>query len=246
MTAVTVMCDGGARGNPGVAGAGAVVLGADGELLAYDAERLGFATNNCAEYRALILGLRLAAGVGANSVQVKADSKLVVNQMQGRWRVNAVLRELNDEAWRAASGFDEVTYTWIPRDWNAAADGLANDAMDGLPPREPRNLGGPVETRHGVATGAVRTVVPADKRTKASTSLRVEQTAALAAQLGLTGAVEAVARAIREAAPEDLTEIWDRLPGEAYLIQAIRRSPIAWTRGARTTTSSPPEEEGAA
>jgi ribonuclease H / adenosylcobalamin/alpha-ribazole phosphatase len=129
---VIVEADGGSRGNPGPAGYGAVVLDADtGELLAERCGFLGVATNNVAEYRGLIAGLMAAAELGARAVTVRMDSKLVVEQMSGRWQVkHAAMRPLAARAAELARGFDKVSYGWIPRLQNSAADRLANKAMD--------------------------------------------------------------------------------------------------------------------
>ncbi|NIH85329.1 histidine phosphatase family protein [Amycolatopsis granulosa] len=129
---VVVEADGGSRGNPGPAGYGAVVRdAATGEVLAERREGLGVATNNVAEYSGLIAGLRAAAGLGATEVAVRMDSKLVVEQMSGRWKIkHEALRELAGQARELAAGFAGVTYEWIPRAQNAHADRLANEAMD--------------------------------------------------------------------------------------------------------------------
>ena len=124
--------DGGSRGNPGPAGYGAVVFSADhGTVLAESKQAIGQATNNVAEYRGLIAGLAEAALVGATEVAVSMDSKLVVEQMSGRWKVkHPDLIDLNREARGLASQFDRITFTWIPREKNKHADRLANEAMD--------------------------------------------------------------------------------------------------------------------
>ena len=129
---VIVEADGGSRGNPGPAGYGAVVWskGRD-SVLAERKEAIGTATNNVAEYRGLVAGLEAAAAVGATEVAVSMDSKLVVEQMSGRWRVkHPDMIPLNERARAAAAGFDRVTYSWIPREKNSHADALANAAMD--------------------------------------------------------------------------------------------------------------------
>ncbi len=129
---VVVETDGGSRGNPGPAGYGAVVL--DGQTRAVLAERsesLGTVTNNVAEYRGLIAGLAAARDLGARRVAVRADSKLVVEQMSGRWQVkHPDMRPLVREANDLRRDFDEVTFEWIPREKNKHADRLANEAMD--------------------------------------------------------------------------------------------------------------------
>ncbi|MEV0681093.1 bifunctional RNase H/acid phosphatase [Actinosynnema sp. NPDC050436] len=129
---VVVEADGGSRGNPGPAGYGAVVRdAATGEVLAERAEGIGVATNNVAEYRGLIAGLRAAAELGASAVVVRMDSKLVVEQMSGRWQVkHPSMQPLAREAREVAAGLGSVSYEWIPRERNKAADRLANEAMD--------------------------------------------------------------------------------------------------------------------
>lgn len=129
---VVVEADGGARGNPGPAGYGAAVLDADtGETLIERAAYLGVNTNNVAEYSGLIAGLKAAAALGARQVAVRMDSKLVVEQMSGRWQVkHPGLRPLHAEAAQLAAGFAEIGYEWIPRARNKHADALANKAMD--------------------------------------------------------------------------------------------------------------------
>ncbi|WP_432507554.1 bifunctional RNase H/acid phosphatase [Kineococcus arenarius] len=127
-----VEADGGSRGNPGPAGYGAVVKdAATGEVLAEVAESIGRATNNVAEYRGLLAGLRAAAELDPSaSVEVRMDSKLVVEQMSGRWQVkHADMRRLAQEA-RAVLPAGQVDYGWIPRAQNSHADRLANEAMD--------------------------------------------------------------------------------------------------------------------
>ncbi|BBY09177.1 bifunctional RNase H/acid phosphatase [Mycobacterium noviomagense] len=129
---VIVEADGGSRGNPGPAGYGSVVWNADrSTVLAESKQAIGRATNNVAEYRGLIAGLDEAAKVGATEVAVMMDSKLVVEQMSGRWQVkHPDLAELHKRAWALASRFERISYTWVPRDRNAHADRLANEAMD--------------------------------------------------------------------------------------------------------------------
>ena len=128
-----VTADGGSRGNPGPAGYGAVVLdAASGTVLDEVRESIGIATNNVAEYRGLIAGLQAAARVAPGAaVEVRMDSKLVVEQMSGRWKIkHPDLRPLAGTAERAAAELGPVTYTWVPREQNAHADRLANEAMD--------------------------------------------------------------------------------------------------------------------
>ena len=129
---VVVEADGGSRGNPGPAGYGAVVWSADHDrVLAEARESIGRTTNNVAEYRGLIAGLEQAAQLGATEVKAQLDSKLVVEQMSGRWRVkHPDLIPLKARAVEVAAAFDDVSYAWIPREKNAHADRLANEAMD--------------------------------------------------------------------------------------------------------------------
>ena len=129
---VIVEADGGSRGNPGPAGFGCVVFSADrGEVLAEHKQAIGITTNNVAEYRGLIAGLEQARRLGADRVEVAIDSKLVVEQMRGRWKVkHPGLAELHQQARALASTFDSVNYDWIPRARNSHADRLANEAMD--------------------------------------------------------------------------------------------------------------------
>ncbi|HVW40882.1 MAG TPA: bifunctional RNase H/acid phosphatase [Amycolatopsis sp.] len=127
-----VEADGGSRGNPGPAGYGAVVRDADsGSVLAERQDGLGVATNNVAEYSGLIAGLEAAAELGASTVDVRMDSKLVVEQMSGRWKIkHEGLRQLADRARALAARFERVRFEWIRRAENAHADRLANEAMD--------------------------------------------------------------------------------------------------------------------
>ncbi|MFD1828344.1 bifunctional RNase H/acid phosphatase [Streptomyces desertarenae] len=129
---LVVEADGGSRGNPGPAGYGAVVRdGATGQVLSETAAYIGTATNNVAEYRGLIAGLRAARALDAEaSVRVRMDSKLVVEQMSGRWKIKHP--DLRPLAGEAASVFppEAVAYEWIPRERNGHADRLANEAMD--------------------------------------------------------------------------------------------------------------------
>lgn len=136
---VIVEADGGARGNPGPAGFGAVVReAATGEVLVELGESIGTATNNVAEYSGLIAGLRAAADLGAVEVEVRMDSQLVVEQMSGRWQIkNPGLRPLAAQAATLATRFGSVRYTWVPREQNRAADALANAAMDGIERKAP-------------------------------------------------------------------------------------------------------------
>jgi ribonuclease HI len=129
--AVRLWVDGGSRGNPGPAATGYRIEDSDGVVLAEGGETIGVATNNVAEYRALIAGLRSALALGAREVEVRADSQVLMRQMTGAYRVkNAALRDLWVEARRVACAFDRVGYVEIPRAENAAADLQVNLALD--------------------------------------------------------------------------------------------------------------------
>jgi len=123
--------DGGARGNPGPAAYGYVIEADDGTVLAAHGERIGIATNNVAEYSALIAGLEKAAELGVDEVEVVSDSELLVKQMTGEYRVkNEALRELSQQASRLARRVGRVTYTAVRREHNELADRLVNAALD--------------------------------------------------------------------------------------------------------------------
>ncbi len=144
-----VEADGGSRGNPGTAGYGAVVRDAvTGEVLAELSEAIGRATNNVAEYSGLLAGLRAAGKLAPGAAaEVRMDSKLVVEQMSGRWQIkHPDLRALAAEARQAARALGRVTYTWVPRERNKHADRLANEAMDAVSGR-PSAKGAPNGTR---------------------------------------------------------------------------------------------------
>jgi ribonuclease HI len=123
--------DGGARGNPGPAASAFVLEGEDGTVLAASGEAIGIATNNVAEYRALVDGLRRAVETGVDKLEVVSDSELLVKQMRGEYRVkNAALQELFVTASRLARDVGSVTYTHVRREHNTLADQLVNDALD--------------------------------------------------------------------------------------------------------------------
>jgi ribonuclease HI len=123
--------DGGARGNPGPAAFGYVLESEDATVLAAHGETIGVATNNVAEYRALVAGLAKAAELGVDELEVVSDSELLVNQMRGAWKVkNEALRELWREAARLATRFDRITYKAVRREHNELADRLVNEALD--------------------------------------------------------------------------------------------------------------------
>jgi probable phosphoglycerate mutase len=125
--------DGGARGNPGPAAYGYVLEADDGTMLAAHGEAIGVATNNVAEYRALIAGLEKAVELGIEELEVFSDSELLVRQMTGIYRVkNAALQELQREAARVAARIARVRYTAVRREHNELADRLVNEALDAL------------------------------------------------------------------------------------------------------------------
>ena len=130
---VVVHVDGGARGNPGPAAAGAVVSAPDGEVLGEASELLGIATNNVAEYRGLLLGLAQAKALGATEVEVVNDSELIAKQVNGAYKVkHPAMRPLYLEAMAALREFDAWSIRSVPRAQNAAADALVNQALDRL------------------------------------------------------------------------------------------------------------------
>jgi probable phosphoglycerate mutase len=123
--------DGGARGNPGPAAYGYVLETDDGTVLAAHGETIGVATNNVAEYRALVAGLEKALDLGVDEVEVVSDSELVVKQMRGEYKVkNVALRELWEDATRLARQLRSVSYTAVLREHNELADQLVNEALD--------------------------------------------------------------------------------------------------------------------
>jgi ribonuclease HI len=127
-----IEADGGSRGNPGRAGSGTLVIDErTGEILAEIGVYLGVATNNVAEYRGMVEGIRRALEIDPNAaLHVRMDSQLVVEQMSGRWKIkHPDMRELATEA-RDLIGHRSVTFEWIPRAENARADAIANRAMD--------------------------------------------------------------------------------------------------------------------
>lgn len=127
-----VNVDGGARGNPGPAAIAAVVQNLDGEVLEGRGERIGRATNNVAEYKALLLGIERAAALGASEIELVGDSELVVKQVKGEYKVkDATMRELHAEVKQALRGFDSWSIRHVRREHNAEADRLVNEALDG-------------------------------------------------------------------------------------------------------------------
>jgi ribonuclease HI len=130
---LVVNVDGGARGNPGPAAIGAVLTTPDGEVLERHGERIGQATNNVAEYRALLLGLERARERGAREVELVGDSELVVRQVQGDYKVkDEALKGLYAKVVKALAGFDRWSIRHVRREDNEAADSLVNAALDDL------------------------------------------------------------------------------------------------------------------
>jgi ribonuclease HI len=126
-----VNVDGGARGNPGPAAVAVVISTHDGEVLEKRGERIGHATNNVAEYRALLLGLDRARSRGAREVELVCDSELVVRQVNGEYKVkDEVLHRLHKQVIRALAEFDSWSIRHVRREDNAAADDLVNAALD--------------------------------------------------------------------------------------------------------------------
>jgi ribonuclease HI len=128
---VVVNVDGGARGNPGPAAIGIVVSDTDGTVIDEVAERIGIATNNVAEWRALLRGIERARALGAGEVELIGDSELVARQLTGAYKVkHASMKPLHAEALAALSGFDRWRIRTVPRAQNARADALVNAALD--------------------------------------------------------------------------------------------------------------------
>jgi ribonuclease HI len=128
---VIVHVDGGARGNPGPAAAASVINSPSGELLDEHAQPIGTATNNVAEYRALLLGLERARELGATEVEIVGDSELIAKQVQGRYKVkHEAMRPLHRQALAALGSFERWSIRTVPRAQNAHADALVNAALD--------------------------------------------------------------------------------------------------------------------
>lgn len=126
-----VNVDGGARGNPGPAAIATVVQDGDGEVLEERSKGIGSATNNVAEYRALLLGIERAAELGASRLQLVGDSELIVRQVKGEYKVkDPALRVLHQQVLDALDGFDDWSIRHVPREENAEADRLVNEELD--------------------------------------------------------------------------------------------------------------------
>jgi ribonuclease HI len=129
---LVVNVDGGARGNPGPAAIAAIVQDSEGGVLQERGERIGRATNNVAEYKALLLGIEMAGTLGASELELVGDSELVVKQVKGEYKVkDATMRELHAEVKSALNDFDSWSIRHVRREHNAEADRLVNEALDG-------------------------------------------------------------------------------------------------------------------
>ena len=129
---LVVHVDGGARGNPGPAAIAAVLADADGTILDERSETIGRATNNVAEYRAVLLGIERAVALGAAELELVGDSELIVKQVKGEYKVkDATMPELHAEVKKALREFDSWSIRHVRREHNAEADRLVNKALDG-------------------------------------------------------------------------------------------------------------------
>jgi ribonuclease HI len=130
---LVIHVDGGSRGNPGPAAIGVVLSSPDGDTVQELGERIGVATNNVAEYRALLRGIRHAAELGAREIELINDSELVAKQLTGAYKVkHPSMRPLYAEAIEALKAFEDWRIRSVPRAQNARADALVNEALDGL------------------------------------------------------------------------------------------------------------------
>ena len=123
--------DGGARGNPGPAGIGVVICDGDNQVIAKHKAYIGEATNNVAEYKALILALEQAVRLGSTDIIINMDSELVVRQMQGKYKIKEPqLKLLAAEVFKLSNGFAKISFIHVPREKNKQADKLVNEAID--------------------------------------------------------------------------------------------------------------------
>ncbi len=164
----TMHIDGASRGNPGPA-AYAVVLARPGEPVVEEADTIGTATNNAAEYTALVEGLGLATELGVKKLAVFSDSELMVKQMRGEYRVkNEELRPLYEEAKRLAAGFAQFSIAHVRREQNRRADEIGNEALDGRPRKRGQPPPPPLPASPGKATSTSGPKAPAAPVTDAS------------------------------------------------------------------------------
>ncbi|SDH41502.1 probable phosphoglycerate mutase [Lentzea fradiae] len=229
---VIVEADGGSRGNPGPAGYGAVVRDKlSGETLAERKGAIGVATNNVAEYQGLIAGLRAARELGAETVDVRMDSKLVVEQMAGRWKIkHPSMQPLAKEAQGLVRSFAKVSFEWIPRERNRQADRLANEAMDGDEPKqagetEPSRAEGDKQPHWSGATGEPtrlvllrhgQTALSVERRYSGRgdhplTELGLEQAERAAARLSKMDGIDAVISSPLQRAAQTARKLADKL-----------------------------------
>ncbi|GAA2414634.1 bifunctional RNase H/acid phosphatase [Nonomuraea africana] len=230
-TAYLVEADGGSRGNPGPAGYGAVVMDArDRQVLAEAAEAIGVATNNVAEYRGLIAGLSSVLDLGGEgaTVEVRMDSKLVIEQMAGRWKIkNEGLRPLAIEAQALVRRLRVTGWTWIPRERNKHADRLANEAMDAAAKGLAWKAGG---TTAGLAASD-RPTGPYAPTLDTPPSDRVSQGAA---SQGLVGGS---ASGVSDARRGEQTDLLDLSAPSASLVTAQQTKGTGWGPATRVATS---------
>ncbi|GGG71278.1 bifunctional RNase H/acid phosphatase [Corynebacterium pelargi] len=214
-----IEADGGSRGNPGPAGAGTVVRDADtGTVLASLAYVVGKATNNVAEYRGLLNGLEVAASLGANLVSVRMDSKLVVEQMSGRWKIkHPDMRELAMECKKIERGLEQVEYQWVPRKQNSRADELANKAMDAI--------------AQGAAPGYVEGYEPPTQKPNAS----------IAADSATTGATSSATDSANAQDNKNCPKVWNGATTEATRFLLLRHGQTALSAQRRYSGRSNPE-----
>lgn len=211
MTSYVIEADGGSRGNPGPAGYGAVVKdAADGQVLAEAAEAIGVTTNNVAEYRGLIAGLQAVLDLGGDgsAVAVRMDSKLVIEQMAGRWKIkNEGLRPLAAQAGSLVRRLRVTEWTWIPRERNKHADRLANEAMDAAAKGLTWTAGGTSgDDGASRSTGTAKKATQTDRGPQPSTkgsSKPAGQTDLL--DTGLSGPTASLASAQQKARPTNTT-----------------------------------------
>lgn len=234
---VIVEADGGSRGNPGPAGYGAVVRDKlSGETLAERKGFIGVATNNVAEYQGLIAGLRAARELGAETVDVRMDSKLVVEQMSGRWKIkHPSMQPLAKEAQEVARDLGRVTYEWIPRERNKQADRLANEAMDDEAKPETEKAEGAKQPHWSGAVGEpTRLILLRHGQTRLSvdrrysgrgdhplTELGLEQAAKAAARLSEVDGIAGVISSPLQRAQQTAGKVADALDLEVVTHQGL-------------------------
>ncbi len=200
----TMHIDGASRGNPGAA-AYAVVLARPGRPVVEEADTIGTASNNVAEYTALVEGLTLAAELGVKKLQVFSDSELMVKQMAGAYKVkHEDLRPLYEEACRLRKQFESVTIAHVRREQNKRADAIGNDALDG----KPRKRGQPVPTDFDVPVTAARAAIHTPKTNVDDAGVRADAIQCLA-DAAKHWAANGVAKLPPEAVWEQLWSLLD-------------------------------------